>query len=330
MTTIAATALAMADDDSLGRLRLTTRLTIAFLLDTIAIVRGQGNVIDTLLISAIIQANVAEITAHADLQVAYAARDEMPTDEMRRPVSINALAASLQLPFETVRRRVNAMVRDGHCRAIEGGVIVPTEVLNQPGYYSQAFRSYERLRAFYYKLRDLGLLRDLPPSSVDLADGVFPVRTATRLVGAYVLRIVETLGSMGPLVDAIILLEVFRSNVEHLPNDMRGGEGFNPQDMVDDRHRRPISAGAVARRVGMPVETVRRHIAGLLDRGVCTRVVGGLIVPATALANPALPMAAAANASNLNRLFAALARLGVLDVWDTLPAPDPAVFGLGR
>lgn len=325
--TYAATQARVWADDPIGRLRVTSRLTAAYLLDTVAIVRGEGHVLDTLLASAIIQANVADIHRHADLQVQFAETDALPDDGMRRPVSINALAASLALPFETVRRRVGGMVRSGYCAQVDGGVIVPTAVLAQPQYYVQAFRAYERLRRFYYELRDLGLLPELPPPSVDLAGGVFPVRAVTRLAGAYVLRIVEMIGSVGTLaegdlVDSLILLEVFRSNVEHIPPHERGGEGFEPGDMVGDGYRRPVAVSALARRVGLPLETVRRRSTALMARGACRRVSGGLIVPGAALATSLLHRSLAGNASNLARLFGSLSRLGVLQVWDSLPPPE--------
>lgn len=315
-------------DDPIGRLRVTSRLTAAYVLDTVAIVRGgEGHVIDTLLGSAIIQANVAEISQHADLQVQYAESDALPTDEMRRPVSMNALATSLGIPFETVRRRVSAMVKSGHCAFVDGGVIVPTAVLARPDYYVQAFRAYERLRAFYYSLRDLALLPELPPPSVDLAGGTFPVRAVSRIAGSYLLRIVEVMGAAGTLaegdlVDTLILLEIFRSNIEHLSPEQRGGEGFEAGDMIHDHQRRPVAVSALARRVGLPLETVRRRVAALMKRGSCRRVSGGLIIPADALANTTLPRALAGNATNLQRLFSSLSRLGVLQVWDGLPPPE--------
>lgn len=325
MTRPALSAISAADEQT-GRLRLTSRLTAAYLLDTIAIVRGEGHLLDTLLASAIIQANVAEIVQHADLQLAFAESDALPPDDMRRPVSVNALASSLNVPFETVRRRVAGLVRDGYCVAVEGGVIVPSAVLIRPKYYADAFRGYERLRAFYYQLRDLDLLQDLPSPSVDLAAGAFPVRAVARLVGAYVLRIVEMLGKAGilaegDLVDALILLEAFRTNVEHLAQDLGSRVAFGPGNVVSDSQRRPVSVAALAKRLGMPQETVRRRVSALVARGACRRVGGGVIVPSELLAHPFLRRSLSGNAANLQRLFGSLARLGVLNVWDTLPPP---------
>ncbi|MDB5494659.1 MAG: hypothetical protein JWP86_1996 [Phenylobacterium sp.] len=297
--------------------RLTNRLAMAYLLDVIAIFRGERHLLDLLLFSTISQANVTTITRQADLQVAYAAPDHPPPDAMRRPVSVNALATSLGLPFETVRRRVKGLVDQGLCRAVEGGVIVPTAVVNSPQYFEDSFRGYERLRAFYYQLRDLGLLKDLPPPSVELGADLVPLRTVARVSTDYALRVIETMmRALGDLLAGIVLTEVVRGNTEHLPFDMRGGEGVSPEDFVADKHRRPVSITAAAHRLGLPVETVRRHTAELLARGLCVRVTGGLVAPAEALARPAMIAFNAENFANLHRMFAALAQLGVLAVWD--------------
>lgn len=301
--------------DDLARLRLTGRLAVGFLLDLISIARRGGHVLDTLLVSAVIQANVEEINRRGDLQMAFAEGDDPPPDELRRPISMNGLANSLDLPFETVRRRIKALAQQGTCVLVEGGgVIVPTAVLGRPEYAADAFRGFERIRTFYYQLYDLGLLTGLPQPSVRLSANVFPIRAVARLAGTYVLRVVEALGRVGDLIDGLIVLEIFRSNIEHLPPV----PGPGPGGLVDDAQRRPIAVTALAARIGVPQETVRRHVADLMARGICVRIRGGLIVPMQQLAgaNPHLRAAVEANAANLHRLYSAYAQLGVLEVWD--------------
>lgn len=302
MSTKAASWPAQALEDPAAQWRLKSRLAVAFLLDVIGIVRGDGHILDTLLVSAVIQANVQEISRRADLQVAFALSDQLPPDELRRPVSMNAIASSLDLPFETVRRRLNRLVREGYCTAVSGGLIVPSAVLNRPKYYVDGLRGFERLRAFYYQLSDLGLLPELPRSSVRLSPETFPVRVVSRLVGTYVLRVVEAVGVAVDLLDGLILLEAHRSNTEGLALDA-------------DAAPIPISVARLAARIGAPAETVRRHAADLTERGLCLRVRGGLVVPPEALFGPLRP-ALEVNVGDLQRLFAALAELGVLQVWD--------------
>lgn len=302
---------------------LMRRLAAGLLLDLIAIGRGDVDMVDTLLASAIIQANVQEIVRRADLQVSFAAETEMPPDEMRRPVTMNAVASSLNLPFETVRRRINRMVADGFCRIVEGGVIVPSAVLADPQYAVDAFRGYERMRAGYYRMSELGLVGELPPPTVELAADSFPIRAVARLFGTYVLRVVESLARVGDLIDAMVMLEIYRANVEHLPpGAARAGVGDRGDDVADDGLRRAVASSTVATRLGLPSETVRRRTLALSARGACQRVRGGLIVPGEVLAQGPLGVALAANAAQLQRLFAALSQLGVLAVWEGLrPAP---------
>ncbi|MDB5475497.1 MAG: hypothetical protein JWP49_1008 [Phenylobacterium sp.] len=305
--------------------RLTNRLAMAYLLDSIAIFRGEDHLLDALLISAISQANVDSISRQADLQVTYAAPDAPPPDALRRPVSMNALATSLRLPFETVRRRVRGLVARGTCEAVSGGVIVPTRAVNSPQYFETTFQSYERLRAFYYQLRDLGLLKELPPPSVDLGGELTPLRTVARVSNGYALRVIESvMQAIGDLMSGVILIEVLRGNTEHLAADQRGGEGASPDDYIADELRRPVNISSVARRIGLPIETVRRHAATLLDRGLCVRVKGGLMVPTEALARPNMVAFGTEHFLTLHRMFAALSQLGVLAVWDKAELAAPA------
>jgi DNA-binding Lrp family transcriptional regulator len=300
-----------------GEMRLLSRLSVAFLLDLIAIARGGRHVLDTLLLTTIVQANVAEISRRADLQVMYADAASVPPDEIRRPVSLNALASSLGQPYETVRRRVGGLAREGLVELGPGGAIVPAAVLGAPEYLQSGLQAYERMRRFYYELADLGLLGQLPRRNAELASSAFPLRTMARLTSDYVLRVVEAIiVPMGDLVDGLIFLEAFRSNVEHLPLEPWGPDGLEPQAMVDDEIRQPVTVAGLADRIGLPHETVRRHVVRLEGLGALERRPGGFIAPAAALGRPELQQAVIGNVANLQRLFAALAQLGVLDLWN--------------
>lgn len=303
------------------RARLMSRLAMGLLLDMIEISRQGGSVLDALLMGATIQANVQEIIRRADLQLAYAREDELPPDEVRRPVSMNALAASLQLPFETVRRRIRKLAADDYVRIVEGGVIVPSEVLTNPQYYVDGLRAFERLRAFYAQGRALGLLNPLPQPTVGLGDGAMPVRAVARLMGVYVLRAAETLPPLGDLTDGVVWMETYWANVEHLPAEPQSLDTAGADDLAGDGQRRPVPVTTLAARLGLPQETVRRHVTELIARGQLTRVKGGLIAPADALARPEVAAVLNANAANLQRLFAALSQLGVLQIWDGLAPP---------
>lgn len=304
---------------SVADARIVNRLAVRYVLDVIGVARDGRHLLDTLLMATIVQANVSSISRRADLQVAFGAADEAPPDELRRPVSINAIASSLNMPFETARRRIKGLVDQGLCQIVEGGVIVPTEILVSQEYLQNAFKAYERLRAFYYELRDLDLLTQLPGPTVGLAAAQAPIRATARLASDYVLRVIEALlQSIGDLAEGFVVLAIFCANVEGLSDDVRGADGVQARDFVDDGLRRPIRINALAERVGLPPETTRRHVMSLVNRGFVRRLPSGFVVPADALAGGQLIQFMVDNLTNLHRMFAGLAQLGVLEVWDQL------------
>ena len=82
-----------------------------------------------LIFTAIWTTNVHHITASND-NLKYGGLTELPPDETRRPVTVHALATSLRIPYETVRRYANKMVANGSAvRVGNKGLIVPRERL---------------------------------------------------------------------------------------------------------------------------------------------------------------------------------------------------------
>src|SRR5215218_1566479 len=117
-----------------SQLRVAARLANAFALDLVKLGGFGRDVVDGLLLAAISQANVAQITRSPELQRTYATLDQPPPDELRRPVSISAIANSLRIPFETARRRIAALSDLGIIVTHPRGVIIPSGPLNSPFY----------------------------------------------------------------------------------------------------------------------------------------------------------------------------------------------------
>lgn len=120
----------MARDAPHSSIRVAARLANAFALDLVKLGGFGRDVIDGLLMCAISQANVAQITRSPDLQRTYATLDQPPPDELRRPVSVSAIANSLRIPFETARRRIAGLSDLSIVRTTPKGVIIPTGPLN--------------------------------------------------------------------------------------------------------------------------------------------------------------------------------------------------------
>ncbi|HEX5379472.1 MAG TPA: hypothetical protein VFW47_12910 [Phenylobacterium sp.] len=86
------------------------------------------------------------------------------------------------------------------------------------------------------------------------------------------------------LLTALILLTIVRYNVSVLTSSPHSARSYlGTGEIPPDELRLPISVYAVARALGLPYETVRRHVGKLKAAGLCISVAGGLIVPRKAL-----------------------------------------------
>lgn len=295
----------------------TGRLSLSYVLDTIQLSRSGGDIIDPLIFSAIVEANVAPIRQDPALQLMYAGLNAPAPDELRRPISVSAVAHSLGLPFETVRRRIGQMARAGHCVVSPRGVTVPSAVLTTPMVQMMAVARYERLKRFYLDLRTVELLPQLEASqaNADAMSDVTPVRTVNRLLSEYMMRFIDSvMRRVGDPLAGLILLGLLQANTEHLT--LAEQEVVTP---IPDHLRKPVSVAAMGKRLNIPAETVRRRILWLEDQGFCRRTSKGFIVPG--VVRPGLLGVLTDNVADVNRMFNKLNRLGLLAAWDQEAPP---------
>ena len=140
--------------------RLVARITADFFLryaDLLAN-RFDGNFQRWILFVAIVQANIQHIGHLSQESLRYADKDSSPPDDLRQPVPINAVAASLNLPYETVRRHVHALIDSGQCQQVPGkGVIVPKRVLESAEYLSTISKVNRHLGEMFAILKSAGV-----------------------------------------------------------------------------------------------------------------------------------------------------------------------------
>lgn len=291
------------------------RASLGFLVDTFSMSRGgAGDIVDPLLLTVIVDSNLAPFNQDPELTARYATLDDPPPDELRRPVSVNAIAASLRMPYETVRRRVTRLIELGAVQATPKGVVVPAGTLHNPFYDIVATARYERMKRLYFEIKALGGLAglDVRPPEAPRHERA-PVRLANRQLSEYSLRVIDGfMRRLGDPVTGLILLEMAHANAEHLSASETAYEG----PMSDDK-RRPIRALTLAKRVGLPPETVRRHVAKLEQHGFCRKVEGGLLAALEQLGQGGSgEHGLMNNLTNLHRMLVRLAALGVLAFWD--------------
>ncbi|RYF94256.1 MAG: hypothetical protein EON95_05950 [Caulobacteraceae bacterium] len=114
-----------------------------------------GDLVTAVIYTAVIQANVREIWNDSELNRQYSA--DAPPDALRRPISVSSIAASLNLPRETVRRHVTKMLETGAMVKKDGGVMVPRAVVDSPQGLESMRLQYANVRRFVLALRRAGV-----------------------------------------------------------------------------------------------------------------------------------------------------------------------------
>lgn len=307
----------MAQDARLIQLRTVARASNGFMLDLVKLGGFGRDVIDGVLLTAISQANVLPITRDPILQRRYASLDQPPPDELRRPVSISAVANSLRIPFETARRRISAMAKLEIVRTSSRGVIIPQGPMDSPLYRILASAHYELVRNLYLRTRPLELVASAPSGQAAFSANSQPVRLVNRLSAHFLLRLAEPLTEqIGDLVTALILLDVIHANTEHLGDAELSEIEVSADGYLPDRERRPVRINTLSARLGIPPETVRRHVNRLVKFGRCEVREEGYLIPSHVLARGPFVQYMLDNQSHLQRFLGGLAELGVLSLWD--------------
>lgn len=261
------------------------------MLDQIRLARHPLDFVDALLTVAVTQANIDTVMRNPALQRAYATYDAIPPDDLRRPISVNALAHSLGLPFETVRRRTSRLALLGFFKTSPEGIYVPGPRVQGPWHRRVVENGYERTIMLYRRLADLEAFLGTPDPS-GLIDGQKPLRAAARIASEYLLRMVDLLTNiLGSPVDAAIWLEVLRS-------------GVSPEG-----ERVAVRPALAAKRLGLPAETVRRRIAHLEAMGIFERARDGVLISYARLSKPDFAALLDKNIAYMRRMFMNLSQV---------------------
>ncbi len=140
-------------------LRIISRLSMDYVVSIYsAILRGsRHDPIDALILSVVAVANVAHLNADKTQSRAYADIDSPEPMAIKRPISRNAVALSLGLPYETVRRRVQKLLDQGSLIEHEGGLVGANEVADPQMVRAMAEQNALLLRRLVRNLRDQGV-----------------------------------------------------------------------------------------------------------------------------------------------------------------------------
>jgi hypothetical protein len=140
-------------------IRAAIRLSADHLLRNVGLMSENfdGDLMLGLIFTAIVQANVRQISDDPVLSAKYGPLGAIPPDDLRQPISVNALSESLAIPYETTRRYVNRLVKLGWCVKVGGrGVVVPGAVIGTPQALAAGAKQYGYLMHFLRQLKEIG------------------------------------------------------------------------------------------------------------------------------------------------------------------------------
>lgn len=219
-------------------------------------------------------------------------------------ISIYALALALGQSRETVRRKVKRLVAAGWLVETPSGVRASAAELETPRGRRLATDAAELTRDLLAGLAELGL-----PANGAAASGA-PVDARTRLVrasNACALRLIALMArnTEGDVIRPVLFAAIAIANTRHLPRDPASGFA-RFIDPLPDSERRPVTALALSRELGLPRETTRRYLAKIESLDGCRRVPGGYISNEAFFFTPESRAVAAQILANARRIAATL------------------------
>ena len=202
---------------------------------------------------------------------------------LRRPVTGMAIAHSMGIPHTSVRRRAAELVDAGMLVRGTGGFRIAERLFIDGSIGHLAAGDAADLTR---SLQALAMAAYAPAvAAIDAGVAALPAGVVSRLILAFALRGMETLNELyGDAVNGIIMAAIIAINVRHITADpqlaqLYAGEATPPPDPM----RRPTAIRALARELGVPFETVRRRVGGLIAEGRVQWLDDGVIVPSRVL-----------------------------------------------
>jgi hypothetical protein len=152
--------------------RVAVRMAIGAILRAVEMVNREygGDITAALVFASVVEANVGHLATNPESTARLATLVRLPPDEMRRPVTGVALAATLGIPNETVRRKVKGLIESGLLVRVDGGLIVPTEIMASEKMTRLTRASFINLRRLFLQLRRIGV--DLNDDSAAFGEAV--------------------------------------------------------------------------------------------------------------------------------------------------------------
>jgi hypothetical protein len=291
----------LADPPLRPRNRIATRLIMEMQVDgAAAITRALGGNFDRAVIFLALLRETSEIRDHA--------KGTATAHGASRPgTSVNALAASLARPFETVRRHVNALIGDGLCLRDSGHIRGAHGVTIDDGIATALTHFHDIMIRLIEDMAEFGL--PLPAQRTCTPHD--ERATIAAAIDLLLIAIEFHAAQHGDWLEVILYGAIMVANARPITYDLNHANSYSESDTVPpEALRLAISAPAVARAFGLPYSTVGRHVARMMSDGRLVRRPGGLIISAAWMSTPSQLGGARIVAERAAQIFARLAASG--------------------
>ncbi|MDO8911431.1 MAG: hypothetical protein Q8N10_00165 [Phenylobacterium sp.] len=225
-------------------------------------------------------------------------REGRLADERRRPITVRALGATLGLDAETTRRWTNRLAERGLCERVDDGLIVRSAAYEREDIAQAAAASLEVLSSLFrdfarwnIAFHERSEVIERRPWESDHANPSFVRHLFVVLYLKFILRFgVETraIFDNDTMTSSVFLCVFNANNRPFFEDDELNLRYASWETLVPAELREPISIRAVAKRMGYPDETIRRHANRLIEKGFLEKLGAGYVVPTNAMAAPGL------------------------------------------
>ncbi|KTF67759.1 helix-turn-helix domain-containing protein [Sphingomonas sp. HT-1] len=195
-------------------------------------------------------------------------------------ISINALAASLARPFETMRRHIHALCDRGLCTRGPAGVTVPEAVQARPEIAALFRSSHDALVRLAEDLAAFGFA--LPETR---AHRPYDWRSGLAAAHDILLTGVEfSAHRYQSWTDMVMANAILCANCRPIMEDRATSIAYAEFSPVPpEALRRPVSTGAIARALGLPPSTAHRRVAAMVESGFLVRRKRGVMLADSAI-----------------------------------------------
>lgn len=200
-----------------------------------------------------------------------------------KAISINALAASLGRPFETMRRHIHALCAMGLCARGPAGVSVPQAVHDRPEIVALFRSNHDALVRMIEDLRSYGV--SLPAPRPHLAYDWYTGLAAAHDV--LLTGIEFHAHRYQSWTDMVLANAILCANARPITRNRDLALAYADDGTPPDALCQPVSTGAIARALSLPPSTAHRRVAAMVEAGMLVRRARGVVLPEGVLTDPA-------------------------------------------